>query len=115
MQTFMPIMLPCMLFGGFMVEKARIPAYLAWVYWISFIQWSTRAALLIVYDDIAFTDCEDRSPCPCVPDGQALLAKKELDDVTLGATFGILAAYFLALLALASAAFTLAMRRRLTS
>ncbi|GMF28078.1 unnamed protein product [Phytophthora fragariaefolia] len=45
------------LFGGFVITKGNIPAYLVWLYWINPVAWCVRSLAVSQYSDSRFDTC----------------------------------------------------------
>ncbi|RLN02273.1 hypothetical protein BBJ28_00017082, partial [Nothophytophthora sp. Chile5] len=46
------------LFGGFVITRDQLPAYLLWVYWLNPVSWSVRSLVVSQYSDSRFDTCQ---------------------------------------------------------
>lgn len=89
-----------MLFSGFFIGTNRIPIWLRWLRYVSFIKYAFALAMQTEYEDRSL----DLSTCTstfCPTDGNSVLSFYGVDDLTYAANFLILMGLILALRLLA--------------
>jgi ABC-type multidrug transport system permease subunit len=125
----MPVLMPLMIFSGFLIPFQRIPWFFRWLYHLSFFQYGLNALLINEFTDKVFTDCSSgtgmacnitqlatqQPTCAtamqtknlggCWETGRDYLDARNVDPDALAFNFGILAAYFFASAFLAFLAF----------
>ena len=84
----MPIMMPMMLFGGFMIPYSRIHVIFKWIYWISPFQYATNIFKINQFVDIHFTDdgCDNGVHVAGVVGPLYCNGNEYLDSLDLGTT-----------------------------
>jgi len=109
-----PSLVPLILFSGYLIPYAQIPAYFKWLYDLSFFQYALAIVLINQYSGTKFTDCPPAIPASvptdcvaflenvalteCFPDGDAFLRSSHIaPHGDMGRNFGVLSAYFVAL------------------
>lgn len=60
----MPIVMPMMLFSGFVIPLAQIQYYFTWLYYISFYQYGLSIVLANEFEGKIFTDCDRSAEIP---------------------------------------------------
>eukprot|EP00511_Aplanochytrium_stocchinoi_P012552 CAMPEP_0204876000 /NCGR_PEP_ID=MMETSP1348-20121228/47392_1 /ASSEMBLY_ACC=CAM_ASM_000700 /TAXON_ID=215587 /ORGANISM="Aplanochytrium stocchinoi, Strain GSBS06" /LENGTH=635 /DNA_ID=CAMNT_0052032707 /DNA_START=208 /DNA_END=2112 /DNA_ORIENTATION=- len=85
---FIPIIMPQLLFAGFLIPPDQIPVYFKWIYQSSFFQYALSGAIINEFEDYKFSDCVPVTdpatncttlPFPCVPTGEAFLDTLSLE------------------------------------
>lgn len=59
------VMLPQVMFSGFLIPLELIPGYLSWLYYVSFLQYALNAALVNEFEEVDFTDCPPLNTTGC--------------------------------------------------
>mmetsp|Transcript_6714 Transcript_6714/g.7707 ORF Transcript_6714/g.7707 Transcript_6714/m.7707 type:complete len:633 (+) Transcript_6714:74-1972(+) len=82
---FIPVIMPQMLFAGFLIPFDQIPDYFVWIYHISFFQYAMSGAIISEFEDFTFEDCQpadgqpDNCTLPCYETGNQFLKDLSLD------------------------------------
>ena len=106
----MPLLMPLMLFSGFLIPYNRIPIFFQWLYYVSFFQYGLTIMTVNQFRDMVFTDCaplnltltknlttacEAMAKGPhCFETGKQWLEHREVDVDSTLFNFGILFLYF---------------------
>jgi ABC-type multidrug transport system ATPase subunit/ABC-type multidrug transport system permease subunit len=61
-KMIMPLLLPLMMFSGFLIPYNEIPVYFRWLYHFSFFQYGLNIFMVNQFDSIVFTDCGTGAP-----------------------------------------------------
>jgi hypothetical protein len=56
-KMILPLLMPMMLFSGFLIPYPEIPFYFRWLYHLSFFQYGLNIFLVNQFESLAFTDC----------------------------------------------------------
>ncbi len=92
-----PLVIFLVLFSGFYANTATIPAFIAWIQYISPIRWSFAALCVNEFEGQVF-ECDDPS-LGCVPTGEDVLRRLGFENDTFVRSCAILGSMFLVLLA----------------
>mmetsp|Transcript_16079 Transcript_16079/g.61304 ORF Transcript_16079/g.61304 Transcript_16079/m.61304 type:complete len:148 (-) Transcript_16079:100-543(-) len=98
-----PVLVPLILFAGFLLPYETIPSYFRPFYWASFLQYGLSILQINEYEGKVFTDCRaDEAPEVCQPfvdcpeTGEEFLETRNNDTSNLGRNFAILAGMHIA-------------------
>jgi ABC-type multidrug transport system permease subunit len=58
-----PLLMPMMLFSGYMLPYPQLPVYLRWLYWISIYQYIFSGLVLNHFEGLEFKDCNFNILC----------------------------------------------------
>ena len=59
------VMLPSIMFSGFLIPFDVIPDYLQWLYYVSYLQYALSAALVNEFGGVVFSDCPPANGTAC--------------------------------------------------
>jgi hypothetical protein len=91
-----PMLMPMMIFSGYMLPYPSIPAYLQWMYWLSIYQYVFSILSINHFSGLVFRDCPV-GVTACT--GEMILANYGLDTTPISRLFCILAGILTALCA----------------
>mmetsp|Transcript_20402 Transcript_20402/g.26463 ORF Transcript_20402/g.26463 Transcript_20402/m.26463 type:complete len:645 (-) Transcript_20402:112-2046(-) len=101
---FIPVIMPQLLFAGFLIPASQIPSYFKWIYHISFFQYAMSGAIINEFEDYVFDDCplDPAGNCTsmCFQNGVQFLDTLELEPDYRGRNILIMIGFIVAFLPL---------------
>jgi len=85
------ILIPLVLFGGFFLNNATVPAWLGWIKWLSWFKYSNSALLINQWSGVEKISCPSTPsnhsshdiPPPCITTGEQVIRQYSFQDDTL--------------------------------
>nr|APD26554.1 ATP-binding cassette transporter subfamily G-like1 protein [Brachionus koreanus] len=85
-----PILVPLMIFSGFLLNYDSIPKYFIWLRYLSWFSYSNEAILLNQWKGVKNITCSDQNMGFCFTEGEQIIKYYNIDEKNFGLNFGLM-------------------------
>nr|UOU03353.1 ATP-binding cassette subfamily G-like 2 [Brachionus rubens] len=91
-----PILVPLMIFSGFLLNNESIPKYFIWLRYLSWFSYSNEAILINQWKGVRNITCPPSNTPFCFTDGEQIIEYYKINQDNYGLNFGLLGVLILA-------------------
>jgi len=92
-----PLLIPFMIFGGFLLNSASVPVYYIWVQYLSWFNYANEALTINQWDGVTGIECDKPGGVGCVETGEDIIDFFSYEVSRFGMDIGLLFALFVGL------------------
>ncbi|RNA38851.1 white-like isoform X1, partial [Brachionus plicatilis] len=87
-----PILVPLMIFSGFLLNNESIPKYFIWLRYLSWFSYSNEAILVNQWKGVKNITCAEQDMGFCFTEGEQIINYYNIDEKNYGLNFGLMGA-----------------------
>ncbi|RNA38237.1 white-like isoform X1 [Brachionus plicatilis] len=87
-----PILVPLMIFSGFLLNNESIPKYFIWLRYLSWFSYSNEAILVNQWKGVKNITCAEQDMGFCFTEGEQIIKYYNIDEKNYGLNFGLMGA-----------------------